>query len=140
MSTVLAAPPSNTKSNTAKERVYIHDEQSAEHQSDDVENMAEIKSCPACSKECQELNKCKQFANLTVAERWELVKDHKLCRSCLREHGFRCNRAKKCGMEECSKYHHLLLHPSKRPTEKGELSYTEDTSCSHHGESRTTLF
>ena len=74
-------------------------------------NYKEKGICIACN-EHHLLEKCKIFLNLSNEEKWKLVKQKNACFSCLNSfHGIsKCRYRKLCGIENCNKYHHKLLH------------------------------
>ena len=58
---------------------------------------------------------CKQFYEKGVDDRWQIAKERKLCFHCLaRDHrGKDCAKARKCGIDGCTRNHHRLLHGSE---------------------------
>ncbi|XP_067051180.1 uncharacterized protein [Acropora muricata] len=58
---------------------------------------------------------CKQFYEKGVDDRWQIAKERKLCFHCLaRDHrGKDCTKARKCGIDGCTRNHHRLLHGSE---------------------------
>jgi hypothetical protein len=75
------------------------------------------------SKECplqdgtHRLWTCYKFKNKTVSERYDLVKQLRLCFSCLSaDHRIRDCKAPKCGVNGCERRHNKLLH-SNTPRE-----------------------
>ncbi|XP_054709016.1 uncharacterized protein LOC129218718 [Uloborus diversus] len=69
-----------------------------------------IKLCFMCNEQ-HSLFKCNQFNNLNISQRLEFVKNHKLCRNCLRQHKSDCRSTFKCSV--CFKRHNTLLHYEK---------------------------
>ncbi|XP_075167990.1 uncharacterized protein LOC142241581 [Haematobia irritans] len=69
------------------------------------------KPCVLCKEE-HKLNDCPKFKNLQINERWNEIKKHHLCFSCLNGgHGTRnCRRKKPCNEDGCQRCHHPLLH------------------------------
>jgi transposase InsO family protein len=64
--------------------------------------------CAKC-KASHKLNECSQFKSLTIDERWDLIKQNRLCFKCiLKTHSSRFCRAKRCS--KCNWSHHELLH------------------------------
>ena len=62
------------------------------------------------------ISSCPKFASMTVDERAETVKEAQLCFRCL-ERGHRsreCKISNACGVDNCQKKHHHLLHLAKR--------------------------
>lgn len=41
------------------------------------------KTCPLCPREKHGIRGCKKFRNMSIQERWECVRRHKLCSNCL---------------------------------------------------------
>ena len=54
----------------------------------------------------------KKYEQLDVSDRWNVAKDVKLCYRCLEgtHLGQDCVRSRPCGLRNCSKLHHRLLH------------------------------
>ncbi|KAI8116870.1 hypothetical protein CVS40_11135 [Lucilia cuprina] len=73
--------------------------------------------CVIC-KDDHSIVKCKEFENMPLSTRWEKVKQLKLSFSCLHKgHGTAvCRNKKSCGIEDCRKNHHKILHGSNRLT------------------------
>lgn len=57
-----------------------------------------------------------KLIELSVDDRWEEVKRHFLCFSCLGGGHtiFRCRKRRKCGIDGCTAWHHNLLHPAEK--------------------------
>ena len=65
--------------------------------------------CPQC-KGLHPLYRCEDFKGLSVGDRWNVAKNHKLCFNCLRQH------KGKCGMghcKACEKFHIRCYIPSR---------------------------
>uniref|UniRef100_A0A8D9BNJ5 DUF5641 domain-containing protein n=1 Tax=Cacopsylla melanoneura TaxID=428564 RepID=A0A8D9BNJ5_9HEMI len=71
-----------------------------------------VRGCPCCSKP-HRLSDCKKFLNLTVPEKYSLLKEKHMCFSCFGPHSRQiCNSRFTC--RQCgAKTHHTLLHPSQ---------------------------
>lgn len=69
--------------------------------------------CLCCERE-HLLSNCDKFKKMTVDDRWQFIKEKKVCYRCLKEgsHNFRyCNRNKTmCEINNCNRKHHTLLH------------------------------
>ncbi|XP_053956131.1 uncharacterized protein LOC128861773 [Anastrepha ludens] len=66
--------------------------------------------CLQCSGD-HRLEKCKQFCDLSTNDRWCFVRDNKLCIRCFRKHFLKnCPLHSRCGIDGCTKPHHVLLH------------------------------
>ena len=68
--------------------------------------------CPFCPKKMHKATQCTKFEKLSTDERWQLAKKKSLCFRCLQSgHGSRsCKMKTKCGVHDCSRFLHLLLH------------------------------
>ncbi|XP_055591140.1 uncharacterized protein LOC129743191 [Uranotaenia lowii] len=71
---------------------------------------AEFKSCIACKGKCSSMEKCSRFLNMSLDDRWSLVKERKVCRRCLTPHRRWPCKGEVCGTNNCQKKHHRLLH------------------------------
>ncbi|XP_062703926.1 uncharacterized protein LOC109409081 [Aedes albopictus] len=93
--------------------VYSHSGERAPFTSTDgaPNNTKASKPCAACGRAGHRVSDCHQFQNASVDERWELVQQKGLCRTCLNSHGkWPCRSWNSCGIEECRQKHHTLLH------------------------------
>ncbi|XP_062541327.1 uncharacterized protein LOC134209357 [Armigeres subalbatus] len=66
--------------------------------------------CLVCQGRCVAVEKCKRFISFGLSARWDTLREHKLCRSCLNNHRGPCKSAKPCGRNGCQYKHHRLLH------------------------------
>ncbi|XP_062704356.1 uncharacterized protein LOC134286713 [Aedes albopictus] len=85
------------------------------------------KLCLMCQRDDHRIKHCNKFSSLSVAERWSLVEQRKMCQRCLTCHGkWPCRTTQPCGMDGCDDMHHKLLHPGKpklaTPGHKGPSS------------------
>lgn len=76
----------------------------------------EVINCPVC---CQghNIEDCDTLKAMDVDQRAQAAKEKNLCFSCLSssEHrARRCDQQKRCGVENCDKRHHLLIHGAAR--------------------------
>ncbi|XP_058839323.1 uncharacterized protein LOC131694831 [Topomyia yanbarensis] len=77
-----------------------------------------VKSCFACGRDDHRVPECDQFKAASVDERWKLIQQKGLCRTCLNSHGkWPCRSWNGCGIEGCRQKHHTLLHSSS-PTNR----------------------
>lgn len=93
--------------------VYSHSGERAPFTSTDgaPNNTKASKPCAACGRAGHRVSDCHQFQNASVDERWELVQQKGLCRTCLNSHGkWSCRSWNSCGIEGCRQKHHTLLH------------------------------
>ncbi|CAG4957461.1 unnamed protein product [Colias eurytheme] len=64
--------------------------------------------CFHCKKD-HVLSECPQFMKLTIQERWDIVKKHRVCFNCLKgKH--RKENCRKSPCKHCKRWHHSLLH------------------------------
>lgn len=66
--------------------------------------------CLLCDGDCNNIANCQTFKAADRAKRWEIVREYKLCKHCLRKHFGTCNNIKLCGIDGCQFKHHSLLH------------------------------
>lgn len=72
--------------------------------------------CSSCGRDGHRVADCPQFKSANVDERWKLVHQKGLCRTCLNSHGkWPCRSWRCCEIEGCRQKHHTLLHPSSPP-------------------------
>ena len=103
--------------------------------------------CPICLYEDHELAFCPKFKSLTVKQRYSVVRKSGTCFHCLqRGHAIsNCpnDKGKVCGVNDCPKYNHPLLHADKtvggicltqwNSFVHGDLEWTEDDAKQFHG-------
>ncbi|XP_044745202.1 uncharacterized protein LOC123307065 [Coccinella septempunctata] len=66
--------------------------------------------CQICSQNHQ-TSKCREILERSIDSRWELITKKKLCFSCFGRHQIKsCKRRTKCGINNCTKFHHHVLH------------------------------
>lgn len=65
--------------------------------------------CVTCL-EGHKLAHCTQFKDLSLSDRWDVVKTNNLCRICLGNHKRKCWFTKPCGINGCTVQHNPLLH------------------------------
>lgn len=85
-------------------------------------------NCIVCKGTCSTIAKCKQYEELSLDAKWNVVKDAKLCRKCLRKHNGSCRQQKSCGVDGCTFLHHPLLHNRSQGT--GNRSSSAETPTS----------
>ncbi|XP_037047880.1 uncharacterized protein LOC119082466 [Bradysia coprophila] len=86
------------------------------------------KVCDVCNKNSHYTIDCRKFLAMALSDRWECVKNKKLCKICLGNHHIqRCESKLLCGESGCTIKHHRLLHnstkvevPPKTPAKKDE--------------------
>jgi len=87
-------------------------------------------SCIVCGSECKhEVEDCCKFLSSSPSERWDIVREKRLCRQCLRRHPLRppfiCEFAVKCTVTGCTRKHHPLVHNDELNKEKNETPCVE---------------
>ena len=108
-----------------------------------------IASCPHCAG-AHRLHHCDKFKALNANKRIEVVKEKRCCYRCLddRHLSSECLKESECGIEECKRLHHPLLHgaprmypKTPRPSTTPSLSSTNpfNGSVSFSYEDETTL-
>ena len=77
--------------------------------------VADKVECPVC-KASHALSDCKQFRQLTLDKRFEVVRTAKACLRCLNSGHIskNCDRKQKCGLSGCEKLHNRPLHDAPR--------------------------
>jgi len=80
---------------------------------------------------------CMSFKKLDVSKRWEFAKDNKLCFCCLgySHIGTKCVRSRECGLDNCKKSPHRLLHANDL---RGYASSTVNESVDSRPTARTS--
>ncbi|XP_055623387.1 uncharacterized protein LOC129766816 [Toxorhynchites rutilus septentrionalis] len=112
--------PSNTPTSTMKAEKRTRKEDLNVHLESDIDPSLKVvrkptnKECVICQESCGSAAACKKFQNLDVSARWAALKQHKLCRKCLKKHFGACDLKNPCGKHGCSYMHHELLHDDSR--------------------------
>ncbi|XP_055913262.1 uncharacterized protein LOC129946907 [Eupeodes corollae] len=74
--------------------------------------IVESSKCSVCKSNCNSLDTCKKFLEMSVDERWQNVRKLSLCFACLKKnHQTRmCRKKSPCDINSCQRNHHRLLH------------------------------
>ncbi|XP_062698793.1 uncharacterized protein LOC109420058 [Aedes albopictus] len=72
------------------------------------------KDCLICHGNCRSVVDCEKFQQLGVGDRWVALKQHRLCRKCLKKHFGACDVKSPCGRNGCTYMHHEMLHDDLR--------------------------
>ena len=135
-----------TSSNTVRSRwtkndgfVNVHSDADSANQSPVQMNESvaqrsyskDLPECIVCRSNCQSISKCKRFSELTLDAKWDVVREAKLCRKCLRKHNGSCRQQKPCGIKGCTFLHHPMLH-SERSLVTNESTADSIGSCNIH--------
>ncbi|CAH0730313.1 unnamed protein product, partial [Brenthis ino] len=108
--------PSTNTGNQRKKMSAVYNVTEAEEE--------QVSQCPSC-EQTHALPQCPKYKGLSLDERWELVKEKKLCFKCITKKHRRSNcKAKLCGVNECRSPHHPTLHREEK-TPKPLINETE---------------
>ena len=70
--------------------------------------------CHMCRERGHEIAKCPRFKRSSIEERWQLVREHRLCFNCFKPansfHFASVCRHPRCSAEGCGQRHHIMLH------------------------------
>lgn len=71
--------------------------------------------CRYCNSGSHRAGNCEELKKLPLTERWDWARRSRVCFRCLNNSDHRQNKCleKKCGVENCSGTHHMLLHGSR---------------------------
>ena len=87
----------------------------SEHTNNSRTKQIEDDSCPLNCKTHHYLSECPVYQNLSVDERWEVVKQNNRCRKCLMTHHTNtCKKPDGTTCKQCTKPHHYSLHNNRR--------------------------
>lgn len=96
-----------TKKDASKAKGYVHN----------IERVVEPKisskgNCRICNGSCQKPWRCEVLLGKDVNQRWNTIKEKKLCFSCLSaDHNSKnCTRPYQCGIDGCQRTHNKVLH------------------------------
>lgn len=139
------APPTRTSTKEPERQtkpVFVQEEIHRTGESDSPSHVistnekSQVPSCLACGKEGHRVAACKQFMGWAVNRRWELAKKKRLCFMCLdRMHKSECPKKKRCGRENCEKFHHHLLHKDPAKAEETDKKSDESKADDKHEKS-----
>lgn len=103
-----------------------------------VEKVTAAGACRICNGSCQKPWRCEVLLGKNVNQRWNLVKEKKLCFSCLAaDHNSKdCSRPYQCGIDGCQRTHNKILHNKPQAENKRQNNITVATLRSTH---RTNL-
>ncbi|XP_059218365.1 uncharacterized protein LOC131994991 isoform X1 [Stomoxys calcitrans] len=94
--------------------------------------VAVIQKCLICEGECHNIKECQSFLQMPVNDRWSKIQQTKTCFCCLkRGHRIKfCTQKRKCGINNCPKLHHRLLHNTQPHINTTTSLSTQQTSTS----------
>ncbi|XP_070067242.1 uncharacterized protein [Drosophila virilis] len=97
---------------TTREQIFVHNTVDSPEGSQQQRSQQEQErvSCAKCvGNHC--LSDCDDFRSMGMNQRWELVKEKRLCFCCFQRHrAQQCKSKKKCHVDGCESTHHVLLH------------------------------
>ena len=87
-------------------------------------------NCRLCSMDTHNTHMCQEFKSKSVDERYNIVKEKRLCFNCLGSHSRdRCPSKSRC--RECNQKHHTLLHRNlEKPTSVNVVASDSASSMS----------
>ncbi|XP_065094088.1 uncharacterized protein LOC135714635 [Ochlerotatus camptorhynchus] len=98
------------------------------------------KFCPVCKVDGHQIGNCAAFKRLDLDGRWKSVKANKLCARCLTSHARWPCKGEVCGINECPKRHHRLLHFEPPVESKSDEASTSAVVTVHRQITSSTLF
>ena len=71
-------------------------------------------SCVLCDED-HNITLCPTLESMSVSERWDCAKRHRLCYQCFSggHLGYQCKNSVKCGVDGCQRSHNRLLHEKR---------------------------
>uniref|UniRef100_A0A182HML5 Uncharacterized protein n=1 Tax=Anopheles arabiensis TaxID=7173 RepID=A0A182HML5_ANOAR len=96
--------------------------------------------CTICQGTCTSLAHCSDFAMMNLDQRWDIVKEHRLCRKCLRSHDTICPERRLCGKNGCGLSHHNLLHRERPLRDTTPLTAQAESLNAHNSANDGVLF
>lgn len=106
-------------------------------------------NCPACEIKDHKITDCQVFIDMDKRQRWNVIVEKKLCRTCFgNHHTNNCKKKRNCGVDGCTKIHHQMLHNSRNNTEgttskidaKQEVVESHNHQLNNHGVSSSILY
>ncbi|XP_070067089.1 uncharacterized protein [Drosophila virilis] len=110
--TPLACNEKKSSTKTTRERIFVHNTVDSPEGSQQQRSQQEQErvSCAKCAGN-HRLSDCDDFRSIGTNQRWELVKEKRLCFCCfLRHRAQQCKSKKKCHVDGWESTHHVLLH------------------------------
>jgi hypothetical protein len=72
-------------------------------------------TCQFCRHGMHDLISCPKFTRSDMKKRWDMAHKFRTCFSCLKKHFGKYESRIICGVDNCTKNHHRLLHKDIRP-------------------------
>ncbi|XP_065365681.1 uncharacterized protein LOC135958718 [Calliphora vicina] len=125
----LRGPDNSTRPSGHKVKSH-HTNASSSTNASENNSSASNRFCPLCKKQTHMLRSCLRFKQLSVSERFALVKKNNCCINCLSK----VHMIRNCGSQHnctiCNKRHHTMLHREEPSTEPSEINAGASTSVS----------
>ena len=94
---------------------------------------AQTSGCPMGDGE-HRLDKCQKFQKMNLKEKYDFVKNNRLCFCCLTEkHISKDCKSKPCDIDNCGRRHHKLLHFKSKPKDSPVNTTVTQTSIATRG-------
>ena len=91
-------------------------------------NRKSYSACHLCKEQGHETLKCPELKRESTDERWQLVRENRLCCNCLKPantfHYSSVCRQPRCSIEGCGRRHHTMLHGDWDRTTEGQRQTT----------------
>lgn len=96
-----------------KGRINVH-----ANENDAPSPLHDDETCLLCESNCETIVTCPRFVGMSLSQKWDLVKTHRICRSCLKKHPmkfpYKCRDAKTCGVNGCPAKHQVSQQNKKK--------------------------
>ncbi|XP_062542456.1 uncharacterized protein LOC134210423 [Armigeres subalbatus] len=69
-----------------------------------------MRTCLVCKTGEHQIEKCPIFVKMDLNRRWDAARKYSLCFLCLTKHNAKCTNTAVCGLSDCTRRHHKLLH------------------------------
>ena len=98
----------STTSQSQKSYVTLHTDSCKKSEG---RNLAVCKLC----RQRHHISNCSMLETMSVNERWDIAKAHRLCYRCLAygHVGYRCKNSARCGIDGCKSTYNKLLHEDR---------------------------
>ncbi|XP_063636104.1 uncharacterized protein LOC134806710 [Cydia splendana] len=109
-------PQHNTEKIQKRESVHNINVQIVQSKSSIKGDRTKKQACVFCNNE-HNIKDCSKFKSLSVDERWQWLREAKVCYRCLKAspHKWKACQVKPCGVDGCSFRHNALLHQQSPP-------------------------
>lgn len=97
-----------------------------------LNNSRPKRSCIICREDSLDLFKCTCFKSMTVEERCDLAKQHRLCYNCLKpgHSSLKCKLERRCCIQGYGKKHTKFLHRVSTYNAGGQQAHTGESTAS----------